>query len=98
MVGTPSSAGQSSPSPPPHSATVGSRLLCTLWKRHRATQRVLRGRHQAVLKSFISRRLALQEAGRPAELLARPDSLFSALVGSGPAAERLRAIAANKEE
>ena len=33
------------------------------------------------------------EAGRPSELLERPDSLFSALVGKGPAAERLRGLA-----
>ena len=33
------------------------------------------------------------ESGRPAELLERPDSMFSALVGTGAAAERLRAAA-----
>lgn len=36
------------------------------------------------------------ESGRPAELLERPESMFSALVGTGAAAERLRAAAKSR--
>ena len=32
MAKVPSVAGQSSPSPPPHVAVLGPRLLCTLWR------------------------------------------------------------------
>ena len=43
MVKMPSSAGQSSPRPPPHMEAFGSRLLYTLWRSHAATQHALKG-------------------------------------------------------
>ena len=71
-------------------------------------QRVLRHRFPSATLLTIAHRLEsiidfdqlllmvdgrVAEAGRPAELLAQRESLFSALVGTSPAAKRLRAIA-----